>query len=171
MPQATAPGHIVRLLELAHRSVEQHLAAIARADGDEVVLTNAQSRLLQMVPPQGVTATALAQRARVTKQGLGQMVDILEHRGLVTRQQHPSDGRSRLIVRTSAGDLATARLARRLHRLDQRLAELLGTEAYEGFQSALATIADCETNAEAEPVPDREPAADPVGPETPRHEG
>lgn len=51
----------------------------------------------------GSRLTELAQRANMTKQAMGKLVDQCEAWGLVTRQDDPRDARARRIVFTSVG--------------------------------------------------------------------
>ena len=151
------PDHVYRRMELAQRRVESDLADIAQSSqhGSAPLLSQAQSRVLQMIPPRGITATELAGHARVTKQGLGQMVDVLEERGLVVRIPDARDGRSRIIRRTPQGDRAFAAINDWMETLHGRLRASLGDEAYEGFWNALEVLGRDEIDPYRTPTGDQ----------------
>lgn len=59
--------------------------------------------LLPHLGAEGTRSTVLAQRAGMTKQGMGKLVAELEAQGLVERVPDPSDGRAQLVRFTQAG--------------------------------------------------------------------
>ncbi len=151
------PQHIVRKLELAQRRIERDLASIAVSSGQYSHLTHAQSRLLEMIPPQGITATQLSTHARITKQGLGQMVDVLEDRGMVRRRPDPHDGRARLIVRTAKGNATVDAITDWMLVLHERLSEVLGAERFDVLLDALGTLGHGELDPYTDPALNRSP--------------
>lgn len=85
-----------------YRAMEARvMEALAAAGFDDVTL--AQSRVLQRVAPEGVRLTELADRARVTKQTAGFLVDQLEKAGYVRRVPDPTDARARLVRLATRG--------------------------------------------------------------------
>ncbi len=84
------------LLFLAHRALEERALRAVQAAGAED-LTPSQARLLQRVDPGGTRLVELAERALVTKQSAGFLVDQLEKGGYVVRVPDPDDGRARLV--------------------------------------------------------------------------
>ena len=85
-----------------YRAMETRVMdALAAAGFDDVTL--AQSRVLQRVAPEGVRLTELADRARVTKQTAGFLVDQLEKAGYVRRVPDPADARARLVRLATRG--------------------------------------------------------------------
>ncbi|WP_405822324.1 MarR family transcriptional regulator [Streptomyces sp. NBC_01390] len=84
------------LLFIPYRALEGRIfAVLAEAGFDD--FTPAQARVLQRVGPDGTRLTELAERAQVTKQTAGFLVDQLEKAGYVTREPDPSDRRARLV--------------------------------------------------------------------------
>lgn len=142
----------MRALELAQRRIETDLADIAIRTGPGPILSHAQSRLLQMIPPQGITATQLSGHARVTKQGLGQMVDVLEDRGMVRRRSDPADGRSRIITRTPQGERAIEAIGVWMDELSEHLRKVLGPDAYQAFWDALVALGRDELDPYTDPA-------------------
>src|SRR6266705_2271611 len=59
--------------------------------------------VFQWCKPEGSRLTELAVHAGVTKQSMGEVIDVLERRGYVERVSDPSDGRAILIRRTERG--------------------------------------------------------------------
>ncbi len=152
MVEVEVPNHIVRRLELAQRRIESDLADIAIRTGNPPRLTHAQSRLLQMIPPQGITATQLSGHARITKQGLGQMVDLLEDRGMVRRRPDPEDRRSRIITRTPAGEEALTAINQMMVELQSHLEKVLGSATYQALSDALYTLGRDELDPYTDPA-------------------
>jgi DNA-binding MarR family transcriptional regulator len=78
--------------------------------------------------PGGSRATELAERAQLSKQAMGYLVDYLAARGYVERVPDPADGRAKLIRLTARGR-EVARLARAtLEQLEAEWARQLGGE-------------------------------------------
>jgi DNA-binding MarR family transcriptional regulator len=74
----------------------------------------------------GATATELADRIGVTKQGTGQIVDYLEELGYVERRPHPRGGRRRLIALTAKAERHLTVAGRILHEFECELGDSLG---------------------------------------------
>lgn len=84
------------LCYLPYRAMETRVfEALTEAGFDD--LTLAQGRVFARIDPQGTRSTQLAERARVTKQTAGFLVDQLERAGYVRRVPDPSDARARLV--------------------------------------------------------------------------
>ncbi|MEV6065629.1 MarR family transcriptional regulator [Nocardia sp. NPDC052001] len=90
------------LMFIAHRSMEQRTfdALVEAGHGD---ITTAQGRLAAQIGPDGTRLTELAERAQVTKQTAGFLVDQLERAGYVERVPDPTDGRARLVRLSERG--------------------------------------------------------------------
>lgn len=92
------------LAVIAHAEMAMERALQARLQdagfGDQ---TLAQSRLFGAIPPEGIRLTYLAERAQLTKQAVGELIDQMEAAGYVTRSPDPVDARAKLIGFTSKG--------------------------------------------------------------------
>ncbi|HWM75431.1 MAG TPA: MarR family transcriptional regulator, partial [Nocardioides sp.] len=77
---------VVRLAEHGHDAVRPAHAAV-----------------FQYLDDTGTTVSVLAQRARMTKQGMAQLVQHLEAHGYVARIADPSDRRAKLVTPTDRG--------------------------------------------------------------------
>jgi len=86
--------------------------------------------VFQWCRPEGSRLTELAERAAVTKQSMGEIIDALEQRGYVERIPDTTDGRATLIRRTERG-WQVNRVAREVvEQLQQQWARELGEEAF-----------------------------------------
>lgn len=94
--------HIGRLLLQAQRAFNTQAIEKLRERG-YVGLGVAHTALLPHLDLEGTRITLLAERAGMTKQGMGQLVADLERQGLVSRKPDPSDGRATLVQFTEAG--------------------------------------------------------------------
>jgi DNA-binding MarR family transcriptional regulator len=79
-----------------HRSTNAHLAR-SGVTADQFVL------LCVLAKGSALTQQDLARRSSSDPNTIRPMLDILEERGLVTRQWHPSDGRARTVNLTAKG--------------------------------------------------------------------
>src|SRR5213080_1713119 len=66
-------------------------------------LRPAHTAVFQHVEADGSRLTALAERAQITKQSMGYLVDYLEERGYLERRPDPTDRRVTLICLTDRG--------------------------------------------------------------------
>lgn len=63
----------------------------------------AHSRVFECLGEEGATVTALAQRAQMTKQSMGELVVDLERLGYLERRVDPNDRRAKLVSLTPTG--------------------------------------------------------------------
>ena len=94
--------HIGRLFLRAHRSFSESAYHKLNQRGHEG-LTITHTSLLANLDIDGTRITTLAERAGVTKQAMGQLVDDLEQRGYVERIPDPVDGRAIRVIFTALG--------------------------------------------------------------------
>lgn len=101
------------LLRFAHQSILRRVMdELAAAGSDDLQPAHFAPLLPLWDSPEGLRATELADRARITKQSMGELVEQLSTRGYVERVPDPEDGRARLIRMTARGRKA-CRLARK----------------------------------------------------------
>lgn len=99
-------------------------------------------RVIGNVPPDaGITITELAERVGMTKQGIGQFVTQLAHRGYLDTESDRNDRRVRVVRRTARGQAAIHRLTRMLRTLERDWAKRVGAERYRDFREVLDEIA------------------------------
>jgi DNA-binding MarR family transcriptional regulator len=100
----------------------------------------AHTAVFQHIKAEGSRLSELAQRAQITKQSMGYLVDYLETRGYVERRADPSDRRASLISLTERGwDQVRAALAI-IARIEEKWARSLGTRDMEELRKHLARL-------------------------------
>lgn len=137
---AATPDHLFHWMEAADRRLRE--LVLASADRDDLVVHGSPGKVLQLVPAEGSRMTDLADRAGITKQAMGQLIDQLERRGLVesTRLQH--DARVRMVRRTDLGEKAVQDITALINAAEQRLSRELGAVRYQQMKDALREISN-----------------------------
>lgn len=109
-------GHVlVNLGRQWRRVLELRLAELGLTDATWVPLYHLYAG------GDGISLKALAQRVGLDSSTLVRVVDLLEARGLLARETHSEDRRSKLLCITPAGREAIAELYAKLHRVETRL--------------------------------------------------
>jgi len=90
----------------------------------------------------GTRLTTLAQRANITPQAIGELVDDLERMGYLQRRPDPGDRRAKLIVLTERGNSAVAAAQRTIADLEADLANLFGPDGLASLHEMLERLAD-----------------------------
>ena len=107
----------------------------------------------------GLRLTDIAERAKLTKQSVGEIVDDLVERGYAQRIPDPEDRRAKLICLTERGEAAQAHGRRLFARVEKRWAERYGAERIAALRELLEEMAAAEEPfaapelAHAEPTP------------------
>jgi DNA-binding MarR family transcriptional regulator len=127
------------LMFVAHRAAEARVVEAVRAAGFDD-LTLAQSRIGQRLNREGIRVTDLAEKAGVTKQTAGALVDDLEANGYVTRKPDPADARARLVVLTDRGETLCATAAAEIAKVEAEWRAHLGAKAYNELRAALVSL-------------------------------
>jgi DNA-binding MarR family transcriptional regulator len=96
MSSGPDPLNVGLLLYIPYRALEGRVFAEMAARGYHD-FTPAQARIFQRIDDGGTRLTDLAERAQVTKQTAGFLVDQLERAGYVERVPDPRDARARLV--------------------------------------------------------------------------
>lgn len=92
-------GALLRIpFQAINARLDTELAAAGFAD-----LRPAHFSVFQHLPTDGARVTELAERAQITKQSMGYLVDYLEERGYVERVPDPVDGRAAIVRLTERG--------------------------------------------------------------------
>lgn len=98
------------------------------------------SAVFAQIDPDGSRLTALARRANITPQAMGELVDELEVLGYVTRQPDPTDRRAKLIVLTTNGRAAVEAGRQTIVGLEKRITEILGEERHKSLREMLSEL-------------------------------
>ena len=124
---------------LAYRAIETRvLEAVAAAGFDDV--TAAQGRVFARIDPDGTRVTDLAERALITKQTAGFLVDQLERAGDVRRVPDPRDARARLVQIAGRGRAAVEVARQAEAKVQAEWTAHLGQEATLQLRQALARL-------------------------------
>lgn len=97
--------------------------------------------VFRYVEGEGLRLTDIAERAKLTKQSVGEIVDDLVARGYVKRIPDPEDRRAKLICLTERGERAQAHGRRLFAKVEKRWAERYGVERIAGLRELLEEVA------------------------------
>jgi DNA-binding MarR family transcriptional regulator len=92
------------------------------------------------IDPDGSRLTDLAERARMTKQSVGEVASDLEARGYVERVPDPNDGRAKIIRLTERGREAQATGRALIDDLERDWGERFGADRVAALREALEVI-------------------------------
>ena len=113
--------------------------------GGHAALRASHAQVFEGLDPDGTRLTVLADRARMSHQAMGEMVDELTRHGFLERVPDPADGRARLVRPTARGRSELARAGTELRRLHDRWQAELQDLTVGQVVAALETlIAICE---------------------------
>lgn len=130
---------LAALIQQAYQSADHTISDQLRKRGFDV--TRAHSAVLANIDIHGGTrATRLAERASVTKQAIGQVVDDLEQKGLVTRSVDLNDRRARLIRLTAKGRRLIAAAQELIQEIEARVLAEVGDAKVETTRQTLAAF-------------------------------
>jgi DNA-binding MarR family transcriptional regulator len=96
------------------------------------------------IAPGGMRLTALAERARMTKQAVGEAVTDLERLGYAERAADPSDGRAKIIRLTEHGAGAQRTAFQIIGELEREWIERFGAERVAAMRSLLLDITSAD---------------------------
>ncbi|CAA9566115.1 MAG: Transcriptional regulator, MarR family [uncultured Thermomicrobiales bacterium] len=131
--------HVGRLLLRAHRAFSARAVAKLRERGYGG-LTLAHIALLPHLDADGTRVTALAERAGMTKQGMGQLVIELERQGYVARAPDPTDRRATLARFTATGRRLLHDAVNVTREMETEYANVLGEQRLEALRKTLGTL-------------------------------
>jgi DNA-binding MarR family transcriptional regulator len=92
------------------------------------------------IEPDGSRLTDLAERARMTKQSVGEVTSYLEEHGYLERVPDPSDGRAKIIRLTERGREARATGRRLIDEIERDWAERFGADRVAALRDALEAV-------------------------------
>jgi len=131
-----------------HRQTEAGLAAHG-VTADQFVL------LSLLAERDGVTQQELVRRASSDANTIRAMLILLEKRGLVTREKHPTDGRARSVALTRRGRQTHERLWSQSEEVRERLLAAFEPQEAELVAEYLGRILDAMTQAKVNNRPRR----------------
>lgn len=100
----------------------------------------AHGNVFRFLREEGSRITELAERARLTKQTMGYLVDYLEERGYVERRPDPKDGRAKIVHLTDKGRESVHVAQQIIDRAEAQWAERLGEDRMEQLRGLLEDL-------------------------------
>jgi DNA-binding MarR family transcriptional regulator len=105
--------------------------------------------VFRFVLDEGVRLTEIAERAKLTKQSVGEVVDDLVERGYAKRIPDPNDRRAKLICLTERGETAQAHGRKLFAKVEKQWAERYGAKRIAQLRELLEEFAANEAPAAA----------------------
>jgi DNA-binding MarR family transcriptional regulator len=142
MPREVRGPLIAALLRVPYQAVIARVTRRLRAQYPD--LRPAHLIVFQTLdhPPDGTRLTVMAERAQMTPQSMGELVDSLERGGYVERVPDPADRRAKLIRYTERGWAAHEQGGRIVAEVQQEWAERLGSVKLDHLLSLLRELHD-----------------------------
>ena len=129
----------IRLLDTALDQFVDDLAArVADTEFSDIRVTH--GCVFGNIDPEGSRLTELAERARMTKQSVGEVTTDLEQRGYVERVPDPADGRAKIIRLTERGHEAQTLGFELIAEIEREWGERFGEERVAALRDALEAI-------------------------------
>jgi DNA-binding MarR family transcriptional regulator len=119
--------------------LDHHFTKLAQAGFADVRI--AHGAVLRYIAREGSRITELADRARMTKQSMAELVEYLRARGYVELVPDPSDGRAKLVRLTARGWKVHATLVAISGIFEKQCAQGLGEEKWRQLRALLAEFA------------------------------
>lgn len=111
---------------------------LAEAGFDD--LRPAHTTVFQHIKADGSRLSELAERAQITKQSMGYLVDYLEEHGYLERRADPSDRRASLIFLTERGWAEVREALKIIAQIEQQWARQLGKQRMEQLRELLTEL-------------------------------
>jgi DNA-binding MarR family transcriptional regulator len=96
--------------------------------------------VFQHIAPEGSRLTDLAERAQITKQSMGYLVDYLEQRGYLERRPDPTDRRAALVCLTDRGWAQVHAALAIIHTVERDWTRALGKERMRQLRQLLTEL-------------------------------
>lgn len=128
LPQTTAraaPENLAILLREPFAAMTDVLLARLAQRGHDAV-RQPHAAVFEFLDDDGTRVSVLAERARITKQSMAELVAHLEVHGYVARTPDPADGRAKLVMATGRGREVYAIARATVTELEARLTQELG---------------------------------------------
>ena len=123
-----------------HRVMEYVQARLEQMGFDDI--RPAHMAIFQNLGPEGARIGELAERAKLTNQSVGYLVDYLEEHGYVERRPDPRNRRATLVCFTERGWDEADACARILDHLNEELNSRLGPDKLQQLHGLLAEATD-----------------------------
>jgi DNA-binding MarR family transcriptional regulator len=134
-----APENLAILLREPFVAMNDRLMARLAAEGHPE-FRSAHGAVFQYLDDAGTRVSTLAQRARMTKQSMAELVAHLERHGYVERVPDPGDRRAKLVRATARGREVFALARATMADVDARLDAALGAERVAELRALLVEV-------------------------------
>jgi DNA-binding MarR family transcriptional regulator len=125
--------------------VERVSIGLAEAGFDD--LRPAHTAVFQHIEAEGSRLTELAERAQITKQSMGYLVDYLEQRGYLERRPDPTDRRAALVCLTERGWNQIRAALAIIASLEEDWSRALGARRMDELRALLTELAQATMSA------------------------
>jgi DNA-binding MarR family transcriptional regulator len=132
------PNLGILLREPVQEVVRRVSAGLAAAGFDD--LRPAHTAVFQHIEANGSRLTDLAERAQITKQSMGYLVDDLERLGYLARRPDPTDRRATLICLTERGWSQVETALATIAAVEEEWASRLGNDRMRQLREALVEL-------------------------------
>ena len=136
-----AGNDLAMLMRTGHQQVMEYVQARLEQLGFDDVRP-AHMAIFQNLGSDGARIGELAERAKLTNQSVGYLVDYLEQHGYVERRPDPRNRRATLVCFTDRGWDEADACARILDHLDQELNRWVGADKLQQLQDLLVEVTD-----------------------------
>ncbi|MEO5320542.1 MarR family transcriptional regulator [Arthrobacter sp. CC3] len=134
-PADASPQHIAALLAGAFDSLRAELNARTFPG-----LRPSHYRVMSLIPGGGLRLSELAERAAITRAGIGQFMKYLENLGYVALRPDPSDSRAKIVRLTPSGTSAVELSTAIIAETETRWEAALGAGRYGELRRSLQEI-------------------------------
>lgn len=143
-----APNVVLLLREAYLRLNDIVIVRLAEQGHDAV--RPAHAAVFQFLDDTGTTVSVLAQRARMTKQAMAQLVHHLEEHGYVERVDDPADRRAKLVIPTDQGREVFAIAQGLVPEIEDLVSSIIGSDHLAAMRADLDAIRRSVTPANTE---------------------
>ena len=133
------PANLVVLLREAYLRLND-LVLVRLAEHGHESVRPAHAAVFQYLDDTGTTVSLLAERARMTKQAMAELVRHLETHGYVRRVPDPTDKRAKLVLPTDLGNQVIEVAQSLAPEAEERISALLGAERTAALRADLETL-------------------------------
>jgi DNA-binding MarR family transcriptional regulator len=133
------PANLVVLLREAYLRLNDVVLVRLAQQGHETVRP-AHAAVFQYLDDTGTTVSLLAERARMTKQAMAELIRHLEAHGYVRRVPDPTDGRAKLVLPTDRGNEVIEVAQSLAPEIEGRISALLGAQRTAALRTDLETL-------------------------------
>lgn len=129
------------LFKVARLLDEEALRRAAERTG-QVRVGRSHTSLFPHIALEGTRITELAEKLRITKQAVSQLVDDLENLGVLARVPDPDDARAKRVIFTERGRAGLLEGLAVLRSLEEELQARVGAKAMASLRATLLAIHD-----------------------------